>query len=81
MAKAKRMRRARAAQKANPKPAQAGAGPERGALAGPQENPRQQGELESVEDPLQDWPEAAGAGEDSWLVERQGADEEKPGDG
>ncbi len=81
MAKAKRMRRAKAAPKAKRKAVQAGPQPERGALPGPQENPREQEELESVEDPLQDWPEEADAGEDGWLNERKGEDEEKPGDG
>ena len=80
MAKAKCTRRARAAPKAKRKAVQAELRPERGALPGPQENPREQEELESVEDPLEDWPEEADAGEDGWLNERKSEDEEKPGE-
>lgn len=67
MPKAKRKRRAGPARKAAP-PVPATPGVER-------EPPRAPREADSVEDPLEDWPEE---GDDRWLRERSGGDIEKP---
>ena len=67
MAKAKRKRRARTARKTAP-PVPATPGVER-------EPPRAPREADSVEDPLEDWPEDE---DDLWLRERSGGDIEKP---
>ncbi len=70
MPKAKRKRRAKSARRAAP-PAPAPTGVER-------EPPRRPREADSVEDPLEDWPEDE---DDRWLRERSGGDIEKPDDG
>jgi len=69
MAKAKRKRRAKAARWAAP-PAPAAPGAER-------EPPHRPRKADSVEDPLEDWPEDE---DDRWLRERSGGDIEKPDD-
>ena len=64
MAKAKRKRRAKA--------------PSQPAPPGPEQRPREpEAENESVQDPLEDWPDDD---EDRWLRERSGEDVEKPQD-
>ena len=69
MAKAKRKRHAKSARRAAP-PALATPGVAR-------EPPRPPREADSVEDPLEDWPEDE---DDRWLRERSGGDIEKPDD-
>lgn len=80
--KAKAKRRAKAARKVRRKavPAVGATEPQPRAVPGPQENPRRQEDIESVQDPLEDWPEEADGEEDRWVVERPGEDVESPGD-
>lgn len=82
MAKAKAMpkRRTKAARKAKRKTVR-GAGAtevQARAIPGPQGTPHEQEEAEWVEHPLEDWPEEADGGEDRWLNERKGEDEQRP---
>lgn len=82
MTKAKSRRRATARPKAKRKATRARKAPEPrlGAPAQPEEDTRAQEELDSIEDPLEDWPEEADAEDDRWLIERRGEDVENPGD-
>lgn len=46
-------------------------------ITGPGARPRADEDLESVEDPLEDWPEETGGDADRWLIERRGEDVER----
>jgi hypothetical protein len=83
MTRAKSARRAGAKPKAKRKSVRARKAPEprRGATPEPEEEAREREDLESIEDPLEDWPEEADSEEDRWLIERKGEDVENPGEG